>query len=177
MTSYLGRLPPSLTLTLRFFLHPSHLPHSYVRSRLNNVHFRSTILHDQGWDFFTLGLMKYCALPTYSGQENANLHPDSPNPASQIPRLLFNVPRQNRQTRETRFQRRRSLRHNTIDPPIIILHEATKARSKQRQPSGMVGPFGSLARSCHLRLHFIGDVSFFTAFVFSNLKDCHQREC
>ena len=38
--------------------------------------------------FLTLGLVKYCALPTYSGQENTNLHPDSPNPASQIPRLL-----------------------------------------------------------------------------------------
>ena len=38
----------------------------------------------------TLGLVKYCALPTYSKtQENANLHPDSPNPASQIPRLAL----------------------------------------------------------------------------------------
>ena len=37
----------------------------------------------------TLGLVKYCALPIYSGQENANLHPDSPNPASQIPRLVM----------------------------------------------------------------------------------------
>ena len=37
----------------------------------------------------TLGLVKYCALPTYSGQEDANVHPDSPNPASQIPRLAM----------------------------------------------------------------------------------------
>ena len=46
---------------------------------------------NQEWSrvgFLTLGLVKYCALPTYSGQENANFHPDSPNPASQIPRLL-----------------------------------------------------------------------------------------
>ena len=38
----------------------------------------------------TLGLVEYCALPTYSGQENANLHLDSPNPASQIPGLRIN---------------------------------------------------------------------------------------
>ena len=43
--------------------------------------------NQQGWDFLKLGLVKYCALSTYSGQENANLHPTSPNPASQIPRL------------------------------------------------------------------------------------------
>ena len=36
-----------------------------------------------------LGLVKYYALPTYSRQENANLHPDSPNPASQIPHLIM----------------------------------------------------------------------------------------
>ena len=36
-----------------------------------------------------LGLVKYCALPTYSGHKKANLHPDSPNPASQIPRLFL----------------------------------------------------------------------------------------
>ena len=38
--------------------------------------------------FLKLGLVKYF-LPTYSGQENVNLHPDSPNPASQIPRLTI----------------------------------------------------------------------------------------
>jgi len=105
----------------------------------------------------TLGLVKYCALPTYSGLENANLHPDSPNPASQIPRLIIAYPRSpfssstDRQTRETRFQRRRSLRHNTKDPPIIILHKATKARSKQRPPSGSVWPFGRRLPPCFNR--------------------------
>ena len=39
--------------------------------------------------FLKQGLVKYCALPTYRGQENANLHPDSPNPASQIQRLVM----------------------------------------------------------------------------------------
>ena len=38
----------------------------------------------------TLGLVKFCALPIYGGQENANLDPDSPNPASQIPCLRMN---------------------------------------------------------------------------------------
>ena len=39
----------------------------------------------------TLGLVKYSALPTYSGQKNTNLHPDSPNPVSQIPRLFLSL--------------------------------------------------------------------------------------